>query len=213
MCRCNVLIGVAASAAAIARPSTGESLKARRPRRRPILPAIVTLVSVVIVMFLMAYVVPQVAGVFAGSKRALPLLTVLVLGFSEGVRSYGWVLLGVFLMAVAVARLALKHEAVRERFDARLLTLPWLGRMARDYNAARFAGTLAMLTAAGVPLLKGLQAAAETLSNHAMRADARDAIMLVREGVPLASAMAKKTAFPGCSVCSRAWASRPASCR
>lgn len=160
-------------------------------------PAIVTLVSVVIVMFLMAYVVPQVAGVFAGSKRALPLLTVLVLGFSEGVRSYGWVLLGVFLMAVAVARLALKHEAVRERFDARLLTLPWLGRMARDYNAARFAGTLAMLTAAGVPLLKGLQAAAETLSNHAMRADARDAIMLVREGVPLASAMAKRNRFPG----------------
>jgi general secretion pathway protein F len=160
-------------------------------------PAIVTLVSVVIVVFLMAYVVPQVAGVFAGSKRALPLLTVLVLGLSESVRSYGWVLPGVFLTAAVAARLALKHDAAREQFDAWLLTLPWLGRIARDYNAARFAATLAMLAAAGVPILKALQAAAETLSNHAMRADARDAILLVREGAPLASAMARKNRFPG----------------
>lgn len=160
-------------------------------------PAIVSLVSVVIVAFLMAWVVPQVAGVFAGSKRALPLLTVFVLALSEGVRSYGWVLGGIFLVAVSSARLALKQQALREKFDAAVLSLPWLGRITRDYNAARFAATLAMLTAAGVPILKALQAAAETLSNHAMRADARDAILLVREGAPLASAMAGKNRFPG----------------
>jgi general secretion pathway protein F len=101
------------------------------------------------------------------------------------------------LTAAVAARLALKHDAAREQFDAWLLTLPWLGRIARDYNAARFAATLAMLAAAGVPILKALQAAAETLSNHAMRADARDAILLVREGAPLASAMARKNRFPG----------------
>ena len=39
-------------------------------------PAIVTLVAIVIVTFLLGYVVPQVAEVFAGSKRALPWLTV-----------------------------------------------------------------------------------------------------------------------------------------
>ena len=65
------------------------------------------------------------------------------------------------------------------------------------YNAARFAGTLAMLVGAGVPILKALQAAAETLGNRAMRNDALDALTQVREGAPLASALAAKKRFPG----------------
>ena len=85
----------------------------------------------------------------------------------------------------------------REKFDAAWLTLPLLGKLSRGYNAARFASTLAMLAAAGVPILKALQAAAQTLSNHAMRADALDALVLVREGAPLASALAQKKRFPG----------------
>jgi general secretion pathway protein F len=52
-----------------------------------------------------------------------------------------------------------------------------------------------MLAAAGVPILKALQAAADTLSNRAMRADALDALVLVREGAPLASALAQKKAL------------------
>ena len=53
------------------------------------------------------------------------------------------------------------------------------------------------VAAAGVPILKALQAAAETLHNRAMRADALDALVLVREGAPLASALAGKKRFPG----------------
>ncbi|MCW5638297.1 MAG: type II secretion system F family protein, partial [Rubrivivax sp.] len=60
----------------------------------------------------------------------------------------------------------------------------------------RFAGTLAMLAGAGVPILKALQAAAETLSNRAMRADALEVLVQVREGAPLASALAAKKRFP-----------------
>jgi general secretion pathway protein F len=94
-------------------------------------------------------------------------------------------------------KLALRQDSFREKFDAATLQLPLIGRLARDYNAARFASTLAMLAGAGVPILKALQAAAETLSNRSMRADALDALMLVREGAPLASAMAQKKRFPG----------------
>ena len=67
-----------------------------------------------------------------------------------------------------------------------------------------------MLASAGVPILKALQAAAETLGNRAMRADAMAALVQVREGAPLASALAAKKRFPACWRCSAAWASRPA---
>ena len=160
-------------------------------------PAIVTLVAIVIVIFLVSYVVPQVASVFAGTKRALPFLTVVMLTVSDFVRHYGWAMLALLLLGGAGLRLALKNEAFRESFDANWLRLPLVGRLARSYNAARFAGTLAMLAGAGVPILKALQAAAETLNNRALRADAMDALALVREGAPLASALAQKKRFPG----------------
>ncbi len=90
----------------------------------------------------------------------------------------------------------MRSEALRERFDAAFLRLPLIGRLARGYNAARFAGTLAMLAAAGVPILRALHAAAETLNNRAMRADALDALVLVREGAPIALALARNKRFP-----------------
>ena len=160
-------------------------------------PAIVSGIALLIVIFLVTYVVPQVASVFTSSRRALPLLTVAMLALSQFARDWGWlVALGVAggITALLVLR---RQEAVRLRLDAAWLRLPLVGRLARGYNAARFAGTLAMLAGAGVPILKALQAAAETLGNRAMRADALDALVQVREGAPLASALAAKKRFPG----------------
>ena len=101
-----------------------------------------------------------------------------------------------FALGLALG-LALRQEAFRRRFDAGLLGVPLIGRVARGYNASRFAGTLAMLANAGVPILKALQAAAETLGNRALRADALEALVQVREGAPLAAALAAKKRFPG----------------
>jgi len=160
-------------------------------------PAIVSLIAILIVIFLVTYVVPQVASVFTTSKRALPALTVAMLAISAFVRQWGWLVLlaaiGGGLILVSMRR----NEGFRLRFDAAWLNLPLVGRLARGYNAARFAGTLAMLAGAGVPILKALQAAAETLGNRAMRADAMEALVQVREGAPVASALAAKKRFPG----------------
>jgi general secretion pathway protein F len=160
-------------------------------------PAIVSLIALVIVIFLVTYVVPQVASVFASSKRALPLLTVIMLSLSAFARHWGWLVLLAAAAGGSAFAYSLRNEAVRLRFDAFWLTLPLVGRLARGYNAARFASTLAMLAAAGVPILKALQAASETLSNRAMRADALTALVQVREGAPLANALAAKKRFPG----------------
>lgn len=159
-------------------------------------PGVVSAVALLIVMFLLTYVVPQVAQVFAGSKQALPLLTRIMLGISAAVRDYGWLVLLALVLGAGVARIAWASAPFRIRFDAAWLRLPLLGRMSRSYNAARFASTLAMLAAAGVPILKALQAAADTLSNRALRDDALQALTLVREGAPLASALAHHKRFP-----------------
>jgi general secretion pathway protein F len=160
-------------------------------------PAIVMVVAVVIVIALMTWVVPQVAQAFTSSKRALPALTVGMLATSGFLRQWGWVLAVAAAAALMSFGFARRNEAFRQRSDAVFLTLPLVGRLARSYNAARFGNTLALLAGAGVPILKALQAAAETIGNRAMRADALDALVQVREGAPLASALAAKKRFPG----------------
>ncbi|HPW30362.1 MAG TPA: type II secretion system F family protein, partial [Rhodoferax sp.] len=127
----------------------------------------------------------------------LPMLTVIMLGLGNFVRNQGWLLLLAITLIAVCVHWARANASFRLKMDAAWLTLPILGKLSRGYNAARFASTLAMLAAAGVPILKALQAAADTLSNRAMRADALDALVLVREGAPLASAMAQKKRFPG----------------
>ncbi|MDE2614308.1 MAG: type II secretion system inner membrane protein GspF [Burkholderiales bacterium] len=160
-------------------------------------PAIVSVVAVLIVTVLVTYVVPQIANVFTSSKRALPLLTTLMLALSAFVRQWGWLVLVLLAAVGATFVVARRGETFRERTDALALRLPLVGRLVRGYNAARFGGTLAMLAGAGVPILKALQTAAETLGNRAMRADALDALVQVREGAPLAAALAARKRFPG----------------
>jgi len=159
-------------------------------------PSIVSVVALLIVFFLLTYVVPQVAQVFSSNQQALPWLTTFMLALSALVQAlWLWALLLV-VAGVWVLRLALRQSDFRLRFDAAWLQLPLIGRLSRGYNAARFASTLAMLAAAGVPILKALQAASDTLSNAAMRRDAQEAYTMVREGAPLASALAQHTRFP-----------------
>lgn len=159
-------------------------------------PAIVSVVALGIVLFLLTYVVPQIAAVFSTSRQALPVLTVVMLGLSQAARDYG--LLGLVLggLAAAGVGLARRHDSVRLRLDAAWLRLPLIGRLAQGYNAARFASTLALLAGAGVPILRALQTAAHTLHNRALRADALEACARVREGAPLGSALAARKRFP-----------------
>lgn len=159
-------------------------------------PAIVTVVATLIVIFLVSYVVPQVAAVFTGTERSLPMLTVVMLAISDFVRRWGWWLLAAGILSMLALQLSLRRPAFRQRFDAGWLRLPLVGRLSQGYNAARFAAVLAMLAGAGVPILRALQAAADTLANQAMRADAQQALVLVREGAPLASALAQQKRFP-----------------
>jgi general secretion pathway protein F len=159
-------------------------------------PAIVSVVALLIVFFLLTYVVPQVAQVFSSNQQALPWLTTFMLGVSALVQAvWLWVLLCMVVGAWWL-RFALRQAVFQKRFDAMWLQLPLIGRLSRGYNAARFASTLAMLVAAGVPILKALQAASETISNAAMRHDAQEAYTMVREGAPLASALAQHARFP-----------------
>jgi general secretion pathway protein F len=152
-------------------------------------PAIVTVVALAVVIGLLTYVVPQVVQVFAHTRQALPWLTRALIATSDFVRGYGWIVAVLAAVAAVAVHRLLKVEAIRLRWHQRLLRMPVVGVLSRSLNTARFASTLSILAGSGVPMLRALQAAGETVSNQAMRARVMEATQRVREGYSLARAL------------------------
>ena len=154
-----------------------------------IYPAIVMTVCILVVTGLMVYVVPQVIGVFESTKQTLPFMTRALLALSKFIQ-----LTGVFWLVAAVAgfigaRIMLKRETVRRRFDLALLRLPIFGRLIRSQESSQLAATLSILVGSGVPVLTALQAGAGVVGNLPMREALQRAAVAVREGSGLARAI------------------------
>ncbi|MDP1643784.1 MAG: type II secretion system inner membrane protein GspF [Phenylobacterium sp.] len=159
-------------------------------------PAVLAATALLVVLALMTFVVPKVVDQFESMGQTLPLLTRLVIGTSEAIRSYGLVMLLVLVVAGFVAARALRRPDIRMKADALMLRLPILGRLIRDLHAARLARTLSTMIASGLPILEGLQITAPTIHNHVLRQATVDMAEMIREGGALSVAMRKVAVFP-----------------
>jgi len=99
-------------------------------------------------------------------------------------------------LAGLALRWAYGREATKKRWHARLLRLPLIGPLWRGIDTARFASSLAILAAGGVPLLQALAAGARVVKNLALREAVEEAQKRVREGSTLHRALAVSTLFP-----------------
>jgi general secretion pathway protein F len=161
-----------------------------------IYPAIVLGVAIVVVGALLVYVLPQVVQVFEHAHQRLPLLTRALIGFSTFLRAtwVGWVAIAVG--AVVAVRIALGRPGPRARLHRLAWRSPVVGRMLRHLDAARLAATLSILVGSGVPILAALEAGTGVMTLVPMREALATAARGVREGMPLARALAATAAFP-----------------
>ncbi len=159
-------------------------------------PAVVLVVSLLVIIGMLTWVVPQMVTVFQSAKQTLPLLTRALLAVSGGLKEWGVIgAVGLGVLGV-VAERALRYESVRRQVDGMLLKLPLFGRFERAANTARLASTLAILTGSGVPLLNAMNAAAGVVSNRVLREVVHEAAKDVREGATLSSALGRAKVFP-----------------
>lgn len=161
-----------------------------------IYPGVIAFVSVCIVIFLLGYVVPQVVSAFTQARQDLPTITQVMLAASHFVQEWGAITAGSLVGLFALWRRSLRDGGRRLRWHSRLLRIPMVGRYVLGANTARFASTLAILMDAGVPLLRSLDAARDTMSNDRLKQCVADTTARVREGAPLASALRVQKVFP-----------------
>jgi general secretion pathway protein F len=159
-------------------------------------PAVVLSVSLLVIVGMLYWVVPQMVTVFQSAKQTLPLLTRALLAISSGIREYGWIAALALFAMIAGASWAMRRETVRVRVDGAALKIPLFGRLNRAGNTARLASTLSILVGSGVPLLKAMEAAAGVVGNRVLRSAVADAARDVREGSTLSVALDRKKLFP-----------------
>jgi general secretion pathway protein F len=161
-----------------------------------IYPAIVMGVALIVVGALLVYVLPQVVGVFQHAHQQLPLLTRGLIAFSVFLQATWGLWVALAVAAAAALRFALKRASSRASIHRFLWRKPVIGRVLRHVDSARLAATLSILVGSRVPILQALDAGTGVMTLEPMRAALTSAARGVREGMPLARALAATSAFP-----------------
>lgn len=159
-------------------------------------PMILTLFAVGIVSFLLASVVPKIVSQFDNMGQDLPPITEFLIGLSDFVRDSGhWILLVIILLVVAFARL-MTITSFRLSVHRNMLSWPLIGKLVKSVNTARFARTLSILAASGVPLMESMKISGEVLANDHAKKNITQATNSVREGSSLRVALQQTKLFP-----------------
>ena len=159
-------------------------------------PIVLMILSFAIVSFLLAYVVPQVVGVFEAGHQELPLATRFLIAMSDIIRHYWYYGAAVLALIIWGFRRWVKNTENRQRFDAFLLRVPLVGKLIRGVNTGRFARTFSILTASAVPVLEALRISADVVTNLPMKRAVDEAAGRVREGAPIGKSLAVRKIFP-----------------
>lgn len=159
-------------------------------------PVVLTVLAFGIVGALMIYVVPDMVGVIENVGQTLPLSTQILIGLSELVRDFWWLIALAITGLILGLRRLLANETIRQAWDRQKLSLPLVKRISRSSSAARYANTLSILTSSGVPLVEAMDIAANVVTNRWLRSRLMDATQRVSEGSSLRMALESVGQFP-----------------
>ncbi len=159
-------------------------------------PAILASVGMLILVGLVTFVIPQITAVFSDMQEALPLPTVMLLGMSSLMNTYGWAV-GLFLLIGLVSGYwLLSTSSGRYWWDRRVLRFPILGKILLFAALARFAETLGTLLLSSVPLLEGLHIAKKVINNQFLETIIDQTANQVREGQNFANPLSRTQIIP-----------------
>ena len=153
-------------------------------------PATLLSVSFIVIIFLMTYVVPQIVRVFESTKQQMPVITQIVMAISNFLSQWGLILLLAGLISTLIFKYLLRRPEFKYRCDAFCLKIPVVGVLLLEFETARFAGTMALLVGAKIPILSALHYSKNTLSNLVLKQTIE-----LAEGSSLAKAIANQGIF------------------
>ncbi len=163
-------------------------------------PCVLIVLVILVMVFLVTYVVPSFATLYTSMSAQLPIMTVYLISIGTAAQKYVLLYLAVVAGLVALFLWWRRTESAQERIDRIKIKIPLLGTIWIKYQVAQFARVLSTLLTGGIPLMQGLDTAADSLGTPLLRKTLEKAGRMVREGQTLASSLAATRVFPELAV-------------
>ncbi len=158
-------------------------------------PVIMIIFAILVVFILMTVVVPRVSKLFEDIGATLPWSTRLLIGISNFVSSWWFLIIPFFGLGFYLIRRYINTDEGRQKYDAFVLRVPIFGRLIAMVATTRFASTLATLLSSGVPMLSALDIVKTVVGNHQYSDVIEKARENVREGESLAIPLQRSGKF------------------
>ena len=163
-----------------------------------IYPAVLLVMALAVMVFLLVFFIPRFQTLFTVAGGKLPLLTQIIVGASEVVRSYGLLVAVVIVVAGSLARAWVVSPIGRRAWEGMILRLPVIGNLVAQFAMSRFCRMLGTLLGAGVPLINGLNVARRSIGNQILVDAVANSIERVKEGKALGMSLGEcRALFPG----------------
>lgn len=159
-------------------------------------PAILIIVAILSVAMLLIFVVPQFESLFSDMGEALPAPTRAILAATHMLKEWGWLIAAATVLIFILWHRWQRTAAGQAWRDARLLTLPLLGPLIRQYEITRFARTMGNLLHNGVSLLESLEIATAIMGNRVLREAMSPVASGIKQGNRIAQSMEPTGVFP-----------------
>lgn len=160
-------------------------------------PAFLGAVVLALIVFMMAYLVPQMVGFTKSMGQALPLQTEILIAMSGVIVDHGsFALLTLITSGAALVAAIRTQPHVRRYYDHTKLRIPLLGNILRKTILARFASTFALMYGSGISVLDAMRATEKVVGNMVIAEGLRRAGRMVAEGENIATAFDKVGLFP-----------------
>lgn len=162
-----------------------------------IYPSFVIAIAVVVVAIIMVVAVPMFTDTFASMGMSLPLPTRIVIACSNFWTHYWWAVAMLVLGGYVGIKMGLKRsDKFRLKWSQMLINLPVLGLVSTMGAASEYAGTMSVMMAAGLPIVRAVGVTARAMSNYFMGESLLSAVPALEAGRTLASAMRDEATFP-----------------
>ena len=159
-------------------------------------PAVLLTMAVLIISGLMVYIVPDMVNVIVDTGQELPWFTTVLIGITDLMANYWWLLIIAVALSVLCIRWLLAQPRMRLRWDRMKFDMPLIQRITRSANAARYTNTLSILTRSGVPLVEAMHIASGVVSNRWLQRALTEATQRVSEGISLHISLGKVGQMP-----------------
>jgi general secretion pathway protein F len=152
--------------------------------------------SVLVAIFLLTVVIPQIQDLFAQFDAELPLITRIVIGLSYVLTNYWWAIIGTAIVSAYVFTRFKNSKEGRKKWEAFLLKVPIIGSLIRKMIISSFSRSLSVLLMNRVPLITSLQIVGKIVNNNIFQREINSAIDKVKEGGKLSESFQDSQILP-----------------